>query len=237
MNNAEPNRSGSIGLRLAVLVAALAFGLATSSSGALAYTDYSPGESSYYQASHALTVGPNGVWMRGASGLNGYLALSDASGHYSVRTGFSRVLFDGSGTASCGTSDGCAFFDEQSTSLDWNTSCTVPNVSSGYWATLYVSADAYDNSGCSGLGSNYAPVWVIALNSSNIPNNYYAWQHMVRHEMGHALSLHEASKSCEWDSGLGLYVPLMNNSPCSNPYNYWLTNNEVSAIISRNGWY
>jgi hypothetical protein len=57
-----------------------------------ATADYSPGPSSYYTyTSGVAVVGPNGTWMLASSSLNSsYMALSDASGHFSARTIISR---------------------------------------------------------------------------------------------------------------------------------------------------
>lgn len=200
--------------------------------------DYSVTNSSYYAYNTALKVGPNGTLLLKSSALSSNLSLSDIAGHYSSATGFSRVIVP-SRSADCGYTDGCVMFDVMQTSNDWWTSCTTPDAGSGNWAAIFVGAGVFNNTNCSGLGSDYAPVWVVAINPGNVPNNWYAYQHVGRHEVGHALAMGEAGHSC-WSSS-GLYYPLMNNGPaasaCGPAQNAYLTPNEVSAIISRNGWY
>ena len=84
------------------------------------HADHAPGPSSYYSYNTALIVGPNGTWLLGSSGLPAtYLALSDASNHFSARTGYSRVLVGPTPNYTCGYSYGCIFFDERSTVFDW----------------------------------------------------------------------------------------------------------------------
>lgn len=201
-----------------------------------AKADYTP-NSVWYYSNYGISVGPNGTWMLASSSLpSSYMALSDASRHFSARTGFSRVLVP-TGTTDCGNTQGCVLFDKHQTSLDWAPSCTVPTLASGVWAATYVSSGSIDNSGCAGIGSNYAPVWIVPVNVNNVQNDWYGYQHMVRHEVTHALGLDDTSTTCYTQSGVTGYLPLMNNGPCSGPYrNFYLTNNEVSGIISRNGW-
>lgn len=201
--------------------------------------DYSVTSSSYYIYNSVLKVGSNGTLLLRSSALSSNLSLSDIAGHYSAATGFSRVSVP-SGGADCGYSDGCIMFDIRQTSNDWWPSCTTPDVyQPTNWATIYVGSGSYNNTNCYGLGSDYAPVWVVAIHIGNVPNNWYAYQHVGRHEVGHALALGEAGHSC-WSSS-GVYYPLMNNGPaasaCGPAQNAYLTPNEVSAIISRNGWY
>lgn len=224
------------------LVTMLAVGVVVLLPPASARADYSPTYSSYYLFNSALKVGPNGTYMIASSALpSSYMALSDVQGHYTARTGFSRVLVP-SGGVDCGYTVGCVAFDVPSTTMDWWPACTTPAVATGYWAQTFVSlGSVYNNTGCSGLGTTTSPLFIVSMNTSSIPSSWYAYQHVTRHEIGHALALGEASgtgSSCSWDSSLGVYLPLMNNGPCPSPYyNDYLTDNEVSAIVSWNGWY
>jgi hypothetical protein len=197
--------------------------------------DYTVTNSSYYTYDSDLIVGPNGTLLLKSSSLSSYLDLSEISGHYTSATGYSRVNVP-SGSADCGYSDGCVMYDIRQTTNDWWPSCTTPDTSA--WATIYVGATSYNNTGCTGLGSDYAPVWVVAINTGAVLDNWYAYQHVGRHEVGHALGMGEAGHSCWSDSGI--YYPLMNNNPnvsaCGYAHNAYLTPHEVSAIISRNGW-
>ena len=214
---------------------------ATAAAGLLlptpAAADYSPGYSSYLIYDPALVVGPNGTLLLKSSALSSDLALSDIQSHYTAATGYSRVVVP-SGNADCGYADGCVFFDVKQTQFEWWPACTTNNTSSaGDWATLYVAADAWNNTNCNGLGSDYAPVWVAAVNPSNVQNGWYGYQHLGRHEVGHALGMDEAGVSCWTESRITGYLPLMNNGPCPGPYrNIYLTSNEIAAIIARNGW-
>lgn len=215
----------SIALGLLALLALLAYPASSASAH-----DYSPGAAPY-----TYLPGPNGTYLIASSSLSANVALSDASGHFTARTGFSRVLVP-SGSVSCGLAVSCTLYDIQATTLDWAPSCTVPTVASGFWAATHISAGSYNNANCM-LGSTSAPVFVIAMKTSAIPNTWYAYQHVVRHELSHALGLPEATFACHTHPGITSNLPLMNNSPCASPYyNYYLTDAEKNAIISRSGW-
>jgi hypothetical protein len=199
--------------------------------------DYTVAVSDYYTYNPALVVGPNGTLLLKSGDLSSYLDLSEVSGHYASATGYNRVSVP-SGTADCGYADGCVMFDVHNTTNDWWPSCTTESVSAGYWAETRVAlAGALNNTGCSGLGAQ-SIVWIVGVNPSNVPNNWWAYQHVGRHEAGHALGMNEAGHSCWSDSGL--YYPLMNNNPnvaaCGYAHNVYLTPHEVSAVISLNGW-
>lgn len=227
-------------LLITAMWAAIGFALLYPATSQAHDADYSVTSSSYYIFNTALKVGPNGTLLLKRSSLSSNLDLSDLSGHYTAATGFSRVLVP-TGGADCGYTDGCVMFDVRSTSNDWWPSCTTRDVSdpSSNWATIYVGAGAHNNTNCAGVGSDYTPVWVVAIHTGNTPNTWYAYQHLGRHEVGHALAMGEAGHSC-WGT-YPYYYPLMNNGPaasaCGPAMNVYLTSNEVSAIISRNGWY
>jgi hypothetical protein len=137
------------------------------------------------------------------------------------------------GSVDCGLYVSCTLYDIQGTSLDW-AGCTVPTVGGGNWAAIYISADDYSNIECD-LGSYSNPVFVVAVNTSNVQNDWYGYQHMVRHEVSHALGLPDTSHTCWTESGIYSRLPLMNNGPCAGPQrNYYLTNSEAAAIVSRN---
>lgn len=191
----------SLSLALAALIALAAFAVLPPAS---ALADYSPTQSSYY-ATYGITVGPNGTYMIASSALSSsWMALSDVQGHYTLRTGFSRVLVP-SGPVDCGYTVGCVAFDVQNTTTDWWPACTTNSVTSGFWATTFVAlGGVYNNTNCSGLGNVTEPLFIVAMNPSSIPTNWYAYQHVVRHEIGHALSLGEASgpgSSCYTETG------------------------------------
>ena len=193
-------------------------------------SDYYPGDV-WMDSLYGIQVGPNGTYLENNSVT--YLDISEVAGHYNVATGFSRILTGGS--ANCGVYDGCVYYDVQGTSLDWNSSCTVPTVAPGYWAETRVQTGSFNNTGCNIGGSNYAPIWLIPINTTSVGSGWYYNQHVGRHELGHALTLDDASHSCWSESGY--YYPLMNNGPCTNAYNAYLTPHEISTLVSRNGWY
>lgn len=194
--------------------------------------DYTPASAPYI-----YNVGPNGTYLIASSSLpSSFMALSDATGHFAARTGFSRVLIP-NGSVDCGLTVGCTLFDIHLTSLDWAPSCTVRDVGSANWAATFISAGTYNNSGCM-LGSTSAVVFLVGMNTVNIQNDWYGYQHVVRHEVSHALGLGDTAFACYTQSGITGYLPLMNNGPCPGPYrNFYLTDNETNAIVSRNGWF
>lgn len=218
------------GLALSLLLVLVGLAMLPTSRVRAHDADYSPGNV-WYNTDYGLQVGPNGTYLRNNSISN--LSVSEVAGHWNAATGFSRIVSGGSPT--CGVYDGCVYYDIQGTSLDWETSCTMPGVAPGYWAQIYVAAGStFNNSNCS-MGSAYHPIWVVAVNTTSIGSDWYKNQHVGRHELGHALTLDEAGHSCWTDSGY--YYPLMNNGPCYLTQNVYASSSEVNTVISRNGWY
>jgi hypothetical protein len=63
--------------------------------------------------------------------------------------------------------------------------------------------------------------------------------HIARHEMGHGINLWDASGVSCWQNAYGYWLPLMVNGStnCSTyPSNYSASDNEISAVKSRNSW-
>lgn len=183
-----------------------------------ARADYTPPAGPYNHV-----VGAGGAQVQNQ---NTALSHTDAISAWNTWTGTSKLT---SGT-SC--AQVCIIFANSGATL-YYTSCVVPTAS--YWADLRVSAGTAENNlGCTSIGSSTYPVFVLNYNSA--PS--YGYLHVQRHEVGHALGLHDTSTSC-WSWWVG-YQPLMNNGTygtCSGyPYNYTASDNEVSAVISRNGW-
>jgi hypothetical protein len=220
----------SVGLMLSSMLLLAGLAILSTSSVSAHDADYSPGNL-WYNDMYGLQVGPNGTYLRNNSVT--YLSVSEVAGHWNAATGFSRIVSGGS--PSCGVYDGCVYFDIQATSRDWDANCTVPSVAQGYWAQTYVAAGAtYNNSNCN-MGSSYHPIWVVPVNTTSVGTGWYNNQHVGRHEVGHALTLDEATHACWTESGY--YYPLMNNGPCTGANNVYATSNEVNTVISRNGWY
>lgn len=218
-------RTHQIPTLVALIVAIVAATMALLPQSALA--DYTPPAGPY-----AFVVGPNGTNILNDSTP---LSPSDSSSFWNSSTGFSRVLVPVSGV-NCGYWDGCIIFDNAGTSLLGVPGCTVPTPPSG-WAATYIDTDSQSNLGaypCHGIGSDYAPTFVVSYVSA--PSSGYT--HIQRHEVGHALGLNDTSSSCYYDSG---YKPLMNNGTYGTcgiyPSNTTATYNEIQAVISRNSWY
>lgn len=170
-------------------------------------------------------VGSNGAQVQNQGTP---LSPTDALGAWNSWTGTSKLS---SGTSCAGV---CIIYANSGATL-YYTSCVVPYPASGAWADARVAAGTSENNlGCTSLGSDANPIFVV--NYYSAPS--YGYLHVQRHEMTHALGLNETSTTC-WTWWVG-YKPLMNNGTfgtCSGfPYNYTASDNEVAAVISRNGW-
>lgn len=186
----------------------------------VARADYTPPAGPYNHV-----VGANGAQVQNQGTP---LSPTDALGAWNSWTGTSKLS---SGTSCAGV---CIIYANSGATL-YYTSCVVPYPASGAWADVRVAAGTSENNlGCTSLGSDANPIFVV--NYYSAPS--YGYLHVQRHEMAHALGLNETSTTC-WTWWVG-YKPLMNNGTfgtCSGfPYNYTASENEVAAVISRNGW-
>lgn len=209
----------------ALLLLSVSLGSAATALTAIhpAAADYTPPSGPY----GAVVVGANGSKLiDDSTALDPY----DIAGYWNLVTQFERLSVP-SGPSDCGLTEGCTLIDTAGTSLIGSPSCTVPTPT--YNADLRVSSDSFENTGCPGMGTDYNPVFLIDYSYGS------STTYIGRHEMGHALGLHEAPQSCYTENSLR--YPVMNNGlsyGCSN----WGTNinataNEVAAVISRNGWF
>lgn len=210
---------GNCQLMNKVSVIALVVGAAMIFAGR-ASADYSPPPGPFQ---HVVGAGGAQVQNQGT-----VLNASDAIGSWNSWTGKSKLS---SGTSCAAV---CIIYANSGATL-YYTSCVVPYPASGSWADARVAAGTSENNlGCTYLGTDAYPIFVV--NYYSAPSNGYL--HVERHELGHALGLPDTSTAC-WAWWVG-YQPLMNNGTfrtCSAfPDNYTASANEVSAVISRNGW-
>lgn len=215
-----PERTRQLRLVLPVVAAAAVLGL-VSIGPVLA--DYTPPAAPF-----ASRIGPNGAIVQNqGTPLN----ASDAVSAWNTWTARSRLTL---GTSGCGTTIACIIYANSGATL-YYTACVLPTVPSGYWAATYVAANGYENTaGCTSLGSQATPIFVVAYRSA--PSGGYL--HVQRHELGHALALNDTSTAC-WPV-YGWYSPLMNNGTYGTcpayPNNVTASPNEIGAVISRNNW-
>ena len=212
-------RPGRLPLTLA---AALLAGDAALLLVASASADYDPSTFGH-PFSHHIGAGGAQVQTQGTP-----LDSSDALGAWNSWTSRSKLS---SGT-SCST--GCIIYANSGATL-YYTTCVVPYPISGAWADTRVAAGMVENNlGCTSLGSDTYPIFVV--NYYSAPS--YGYLHVQRHEMGHALGLNDANVAC-WSWWVG-YQPLMNDGMFGNcsgfPYNYTATANEASYVVSTDGW-
>lgn len=189
---------------------------------AIAHADYTPAPAPFISR-----VGTAGTLVQDQ---NTNLDPADAMNRWNAWTARSYLSM---GTAGCGSTTSCISYANSGAQL-YYTSCYVPTTS--YYASTYVAAGTYENTmGCPSVGSYTNPVFVVSFNNSTTPA--YAYYHVQRHEMGHALALGDATVSCWYAS---TWYPLMNNGTtysCGGyGYNWSGTTNEINAVTTRNGW-
>jgi|GEM_PF-4552257 len=204
---------------------ALAFALI-----ATAYADYSV-PAAHWSYGHASNGGKVVEYNSG-------LPVSGARSAWNTWTGTSKLTYSTS-TSGCGSTLSCTIFVKPSVARPTVNGTTCwGNVSTGSWATAHIDAGpSYRTAACGGSVTNQ----VFQVMVSNLSFTSAQQNHIARHELGHSLFLNEADANgtvaC-WSSGGAVY-PLMKNdsSSCASfGSNYTASANEISAVISRNGW-